>query len=131
MTVVCQCGGESGVLDSRRVGGSMKRRRECEKCHARWTTWEVQRDPGQKGPKASNGKSEVAIRGGSLIKLFFEEKRSQNISYDQIEKFSGVNHNTMHYWGKKKNPPNPVHENLVAALSALGFDVVAIRRKET
>lgn len=35
------CGGESRVVDSRETKGWIRRRRECERCGARWTTFEM------------------------------------------------------------------------------------------
>lgn len=41
--IVCpQCGGETGVIDSRpSTGNSIKRRRCCYGCGSRWTTYET------------------------------------------------------------------------------------------
>lgn len=38
---LCRCGGESTVIDSRRAGAGMRRRRLCLSCRTRWTTIEV------------------------------------------------------------------------------------------
>lgn len=39
--VICQCGGDSKVTDSRPHKKSIRRRRECLKCGTRWSTLEV------------------------------------------------------------------------------------------
>jgi len=36
----CKCGGQSSVLDSRIVDGTVRRRRKCSVCDQRWTTYE-------------------------------------------------------------------------------------------
>lgn len=39
----CQCGSDSNVIDSRPLmdGHAIRRRRVCQECKARWTTYEV------------------------------------------------------------------------------------------
>lgn len=40
--ILChECKGTSIVLDSRKHANTVRRRRECEHCHAKWTTYEV------------------------------------------------------------------------------------------
>lgn len=40
--IICPvCGGESEVVNSRRVGTAQRRRRKCTKCGERWSTYEV------------------------------------------------------------------------------------------
>lgn len=42
MTTTCQaCGGLSQISNSRRTADNIRRRRECVKCGARWSTLEV------------------------------------------------------------------------------------------
>ena len=38
------CQGESGVIDSRPIGKTTRRRRECKSCKHRWTTFEINAD---------------------------------------------------------------------------------------
>ena len=37
---LCECGGDSRVIDSRRRGSAVCRRRVCVECGDRWTTYE-------------------------------------------------------------------------------------------
>jgi len=43
--VVCICGGESKVRDSRPLAAYVRRRRECLACGSRWTTYETLIEP--------------------------------------------------------------------------------------
>ena len=36
-----RCQGESGVRDSRPIGRTIRRRRECKQCRWRWSTFEL------------------------------------------------------------------------------------------
>lgn len=40
----CECGQPAEVLDSRRVNGYVRRRRQCKKCGIKWTTIELRQD---------------------------------------------------------------------------------------
>ncbi len=41
----CRCGWHSQVIDSRpTLDGAIRRRRKCQKCNARWTTYERNED---------------------------------------------------------------------------------------
>lgn len=45
MTVICsECGGASGVTDSRPISGTVRRRRKCDVCGHKWTTFEFSRE---------------------------------------------------------------------------------------
>lgn len=35
------CNGDTHIIQSRKIGGDTRRRRECEECFHRWTTFEV------------------------------------------------------------------------------------------
>lgn len=39
-----RCNGESGVRDSRPIGKTIRRRRECKKCRYKWSTFEISAD---------------------------------------------------------------------------------------
>lgn len=36
-----KCQSDSGVRDSRHIGKTIRRRRECKQCRFRWTTFEI------------------------------------------------------------------------------------------
>jgi transcriptional regulator NrdR family protein len=37
----CACGGDSGIVETRKTPNGLRRRRRCVDCGARWTTYEV------------------------------------------------------------------------------------------
>jgi transcriptional regulator NrdR family protein len=39
--VVCACGAPSEVIETRKSQHSLRRRRRCQRCGLRWTTYEV------------------------------------------------------------------------------------------
>lgn len=40
----CPCGGKSRVIETRTSGTSITRRRGCDVCGNRWTTWETRQN---------------------------------------------------------------------------------------
>ena len=55
----CRCGADTSVVDSRVVPDGMRRRRQCEGCGKRFTTWETTYAPHQKRWAAANGAAAV------------------------------------------------------------------------
>jgi hypothetical protein len=56
----CRCGGDTFVTDSRAGElNSIRRRRECETCAKRFTTWETAYAPHQKRWAAKNGAAAI------------------------------------------------------------------------
>ena len=56
-TKICSCGSSSMVIDSREVGPIIRRRRQCERCAERWTTWESRYKPAKKDLQVNSGVS--------------------------------------------------------------------------
>ena len=120
----CKCGAKSDVLDSRQENGTMRRRRRCPRCGARWSTLEVEASLRVSGPSHRGGEPE-ATRGHSAVVTFFRAKKESGVSYEEISRKSGVPVKTIKNW---KRHPAPTLINIDAALTVLGYELAAVRR---
>ena len=76
-----KCGAETRVIDSRPTGDMIRRRRECENCRRRITTYEVtleqfgewQKQQREK-QKEQREKQDIINKIRSLIELYKEER---------------------------------------------------------
>ena len=67
MTMPCPaCGGPTRVLDSRPSAGNVRRSRECRKCRAHFSTYEVYRSPSLDG-RGRHARADVVNRIGRII----------------------------------------------------------------
>ena len=126
MAVVCHCGGESGVLDSRVIGNTKRRRRVCQSCGSRWTTKEVVVGPATCVANSGVIRQNPAETGSRVVRFFFDEKIRRNVPMVEIERRSGVNQRTMQEWRRNPNPRLMMFE---AALGAMGYELIVRKIK--
>jgi transcriptional repressor NrdR len=73
--MTCQkCGAETRVIDSRPAGDMIRRRRECENCRRRITTYEVTLEQFGKWQNEQREKQKLINRIRSMIELYEEER---------------------------------------------------------
>lgn len=77
------CGSETKVVDSRENKHSVRRRRECQKCDKRFTTYERAEIPEIIVIK-KDGREEIFNRA-KILKGILKACRGRNISMDRIE----------------------------------------------
>lgn len=70
---------------------------------------------------------EAVDRGEQIVRRFFEIKKEEKATFDQLEERSGIPKKTMWTWAKGRQP---LLSNFIACVQALGYDVV-IKERET
>ena len=69
-----KCGAETRVIDSRPTGDMIRRRRECENCRRRITTYEVTLEQFGEWQNEQREKQKLINRIRSMIELYEEER---------------------------------------------------------
>lgn len=73
--MICpKCGSETRVIDTRPAGDMIRRRRECENCRRRITTYEVTLAQIGEWQKEQREKQGIINKIRSLIELYEEER---------------------------------------------------------
>jgi transcriptional regulator NrdR family protein len=124
--IPCKCGGKTLVTDSRVRNETVIRRRKCLKCGARWSTEEIEIGNIRKGFKHNGGGEKPAdTKVHALVKVLFEEKTRQGVSWEELSKKSGMSIAAMQDW---KYRAWPTLWGIDYALTALGIEITCRRR---
>lgn len=85
------CGGDALVLDVRASGEAIRRRRECDRCHARFTTYEVQgaERQGRKSGEITNRITKIIEELSLLAEPLVKIERAAVVGFDEEETTNG------------------------------------------